>query len=77
MMKRVWTALAVSSLVAVASPLTATAQEKPALSAQEYGRWESLGGPVISPFGDWVATVVRPSSSRLARRRRSPPVDSG
>ena len=58
MMKHVWTALTVLFFVAVSSPLVLAAQEKPALSAQEYGRWESLGRSVISPFGDWVATVV-------------------
>ena len=38
MMKHVWTALTVLFFVAVSSPLVLAAQEKPALSAQEYGR---------------------------------------
>lgn len=50
--------LALLYCAAVSSPLTVAAQEKQVLSPEEYGRWESLGRPLISPFGDWVATVV-------------------
>ena len=37
---------------------TLSAQNKPALTSDQYDRWESLGQPVISPLGNWIAVVV-------------------
>jgi dipeptidyl aminopeptidase/acylaminoacyl peptidase len=34
------------------------AQQKPLLTPADYGRFEAVGSPVLSPRGDWLALVV-------------------
>src|SRR5689334_1619973 len=41
---------------ALAAPLSA--QTKPLLTPKDYGKWELLGAPKLSPRGDWVAAPV-------------------
>lgn len=49
-----WPALLL--LLCLAAP--AAAQQKPALTPADYGRWESLGLGVLSPDGKWLAYQV-------------------
>ena len=39
-------------------PSPASAQQRPLVSPDDYGRWENLGQAALSPFGDWIAYVV-------------------
>src|SRR5262245_5316734 len=39
--------------------LSAQAQPKPAVAPGDYGKWETLSTPVLSPDGKWLATPVR------------------
>jgi dipeptidyl aminopeptidase/acylaminoacyl peptidase len=34
-------------------------QQKPPVTADDYGRWEALGGGVLSPDGAWLAVSIR------------------
>lgn len=43
-------------LALVASPLSA--QEKPTLTEDDYGKWERLGAATISPAGEWLAVQI-------------------
>ena len=57
---RVTTILAFTLATIVASlPTGAAAQDKPALGADDYDQWESLGQATLSPDGLWLAVVVR------------------
>ena len=47
-------ALMASALV----PPTVQAQERPALTVDDYGQWERLGGATLSPNGRWVAVGI-------------------
>ena len=47
---------AVVMLMALAIP--ATAQQRPTLSADDYDKWESLGGATLSPNGEWMAVSI-------------------
>ena len=47
-------ALAASTL----APPATRAQEKPALTVEDYGRWERLGGATLSPNGRWAAVGI-------------------
>src|SRR5262245_53227806 len=40
----------------IAAPLAA--QSKPLITPKDYGKWELLGQPRLSPRGDWVAVPV-------------------
>src|SRR5256885_2366930 len=40
----------------LAAPLSA--QTKPLITPKDYGKWELLGAPKLSPKGDWVAVPV-------------------
>ena len=63
-------ALAGLALVLMFAGPTA-AQERPLLTPDDYGRWESLGGSTLSPFGDWIAyTVSRVDETSELRVRR-------
>ena len=39
--------------------LSAQAQPKPAVTPADYGKWETLSTPVLSPDGKWLAAPVR------------------
>ena len=49
----------VTLLVAAAGAPRLAAQEKPTLTADDYGQWESLGTGVLSADGRWLAVAVR------------------
>ena len=49
--------VALTLLLAAAAPLAA--QDKPTLTPDDYDQWESLGGAVLSPDGDWMAVSIR------------------
>src|SRR5690349_16627537 len=40
------------------SAFSAMAQSKPLITPKDYGKWELLGQPRLSPKGDWVAVNV-------------------
>ncbi len=44
--------------VALVLPSSASAQERPLVTPDDYGRWERLGGAEFSPAGDWIAYEV-------------------
>ena len=51
-------------------PSTLSAQTKPLITPQDYGKWEQLGAPRLSPRGDWIAVpVARPSEENELRIR--------
>ena len=53
----------------LASP--AHSQERPIVTPDDYGRWENLGGSVLSPHGDWIAyTVTRVDEDSELRVRK-------
>ncbi|MGH7541429.1 MAG: alpha/beta hydrolase family protein, partial [Gemmatimonadota bacterium] len=55
----------------IAAPPIAVAQEKPTLTPEDYGRWESLGPAVLSPDGAWLAyRVTRVNEEDELRVRR-------
>ena len=43
---------------ALAFPAMLFAQGKPLITPKDYGKWEQLGAPRLSPRGDWVAVPV-------------------
>ncbi len=56
----------------LAAPVVA-AQSKPLLTAKDYGKWEVLGAPRLSPRGDWTAfTVARINEENELRLRGGP-----
>lgn len=61
-------ALAIALAVLLAMPGAVQAQSalqsdegdaRPTLRETDYGQWERLGGPVLSPEGTWMATPIR------------------
>ncbi|MCY4400679.1 MAG: prolyl oligopeptidase family serine peptidase [Gemmatimonadetes bacterium] len=60
--------LAPASLVPA---IPAHSQERPIVTPDDYGRWENLGGSVLSPHGDWIAyTVTRVDEDSELRVRK-------
>jgi dipeptidyl aminopeptidase/acylaminoacyl peptidase len=65
------------ALIAIATPCNLSAQQtatnRPLLTPAEYGRWERLLDPALSPNGEWVAVPVtrveRTSELRVYRVR--------
>ncbi|HEV8215723.1 MAG TPA: hypothetical protein VGP95_07815, partial [Gemmatimonadaceae bacterium] len=54
----------------IAVPALLPAQTKPLITPKDYGKWEQLGAPRLSPRGDWVAVpVTRPSEENELRIR--------
>ena len=39
-------------------PVAAAAQQKPTLTPDDYGQWETLGQAVLSPDGLWLAVAI-------------------
>ncbi len=48
--------LTAATLLAIPAP--ASPQDLPLVTPDDYGRWERLGANALSPYGDWVASVV-------------------
>ena len=58
-----------ATLLVLSSP--ASAQDRPVVAPDDYGRWENLGAAVLSPFGDWIAyTVTRVDEQSELRVRK-------
>ena len=58
-------------LAALTLPAPANSQERPVVTPDDYGRWENLGGSVLSPHGDWIAyTVTRVDENSELRVRK-------
>ena len=52
-------------------PSSASSQERPLVTPDDYGRWERLGGVEVSPLGDWIAyEVTRVDETSELRVRR-------
>ena len=64
-------ALAAILLPALALPATASAQDLPLVTPDDYGRWERLGAATLSPRGTWIAyTVSRVDETAELRLRK-------
>ncbi|MYB98358.1 MAG: hypothetical protein F4139_06555, partial [Gemmatimonadetes bacterium] len=50
--------LAIALIATLLQPPALQAQEKPTLTADDYGQWESLGGGTLSPDGRWLAVGI-------------------
>ena len=62
---------AVLALATFAFPSPAAPQDLPIVTPDDYGRWENLGGSVLSPHGDWIAyTVTRVDEDSELRVRK-------
>ena len=46
----------------------AAAQSKPTITPADYGKWETLGGTVLSPDGKWLAAPIRRSNGTFELR---------
>ena len=57
-------------------PSSASAQDRPLVTPDDYGRWERLGGVEFSPFGDWIAYVVTRVDEEAELRVRKLEADS-
>ncbi|HSM04301.1 MAG TPA: YqiA/YcfP family alpha/beta fold hydrolase [Longimicrobiales bacterium] len=63
-----------AALVTATAATPALAQELPTLEPEDYGRWEYLLSPQVSPFGDWVAhRLTRNDETEELRLRRMDP----
>lgn len=65
------TILFVLSAALLASPFAATARQKPLVQPADYGQWESLGQPTLSPNGKWLAYPIRRVNEENELRIRS------
>ena len=64
-------ALAAFGGLALVVPSSASSQDRPLVTPDDYGRWERLGGVEFSPFGEWIAyTVTRVDKESELRVRR-------
>ncbi|MCH6548158.1 MAG: PD40 domain-containing protein, partial [Gemmatimonadetes bacterium] len=61
--------LACSTFLAL--PLALSARQKPVATPDDYGRWESLAQPSLSPDGSWLAYVIRRVNEENELRIRS------
>jgi dipeptidyl aminopeptidase/acylaminoacyl peptidase len=73
-MTRLTIAAALAAACAIATPLTA--QSKPLVTPKDYGKWEILGAPRLSPRGDWIAAPVSRVSEENELRLRGGPRDT-
>lgn len=55
-MRRLRTTATLLLLAAHAAP--GAAQQKPTLTPDDYGRWETLGGATLAPDGRWIAYAI-------------------
>lgn len=57
--------------LALVLPSSASSQDRPLVTPDDYGRWERLGSTEFSPFGDWIAyTVTRVDETSELRVRK-------
>ncbi len=69
------TALLFASLVAP-QLVAQTAASKPLVTPKDYGKWEVLGAPRLSPKGDWAAVPVSRVDEESELRLRGGPRDT-
>ena len=62
--------------VACALSTQLAAQYKPLITPKDYGKWELLGAPRLSPRGDWVAAPVSRVNEENELRIRGGPRDT-
>ncbi|MXW65878.1 MAG: prolyl oligopeptidase family serine peptidase [Gemmatimonadales bacterium] len=68
---RTFATLAALGGLAFGLPSSASSQERPLVTPDDYGRWERLGGVEFSPLGDWIAyEVTRVDETSELRVRR-------
>lgn len=65
-----------AALFCLAAAPGITAQEKPALTRADYGKWESLGRATLSPDGKWLAYGISRVNEESELRVRSLERDS-
>ena len=64
------TMLAALGGLALVFPSSASSQDRPLVTPDDYGRWERLGAAEFSPFGEWIAyTVTRVDETSELRVR--------
>src|SRR6478736_3527318 len=63
-------------LIALVIASQAAAQSKPLLTPKDYGKWEVLGAPRLSPRGDWTAFIVARVNEENELRLRGGPRDT-
>ena len=57
-MLRSYTRIALALVVAFGATATANAQNKPTLTPDDYGQWETLRTPTLGPSGQWIAYPI-------------------
>lgn len=62
--------------VGVSVPAPLTAQDKGTVPAADYGKWESLGAPLLSNDGTWIAYPVRRVDETRELRLRAVAADA-
>ena len=70
------TRLIAALAIACALSTQLAAQNKPLITPKDYGKWELLGAPRLSPRGDWVAAPVARVSEENELRIRGGPRDT-
>src|SRR4051794_39301174 len=70
------TRLTVTAALAIAFATPLAAQSKPLITPKDYGKWELLGAPRLSPRGDWIAAPVSRVSEENELRLRGGPRDT-
>jgi hypothetical protein len=70
------TRLTAALVIACALSTQLAAQNKPLITLKDYGKWELLGAPRLSPRGDWVAVPVSRVNEENELRIRGGPRDT-
>jgi dipeptidyl aminopeptidase/acylaminoacyl peptidase len=73
---RLFSGLALGAVFIVLAFGAVSAQEKPTLSPEDYGRWENLGRALLSPDGGWIAYGIQRVDEGAELRIRSLDDDS-
>jgi len=65
--------LTITAFLLALAPISGAAQERPTLTPDDYGQWESLtfGGTALSPDGQWLAYGIRRVNEETEIRIRS------
>jgi dipeptidyl aminopeptidase/acylaminoacyl peptidase len=66
-----WTAILAIVTAWLAAGTPSRAQERPRLSEEDYGQWESLGATQLSPDGAWLSVEIRRVSEENELRFRA------
>lgn len=75
-MKRTFLLFLLTGILGSAFPTGATAQDKPALTFQDYAKWSRLSRAVLSPDGQWVSYSQTPNGGDVTLFIRNVDTDS-